>query len=291
MEIGSEAHKELFCRTFLEGHKEYDPKTLPWPELSEEPLALLRGIPFWTNALQAEADAGPMIRAVAEVETDPRLREALELQAAEETRHAGIIGHMIERYGLDAGDVHVELPADVVEGFIDFGFEECLDSFGAFGLFALARDHALVPQPLFDIFDQVMQEEAHHIVFFINWFAHRQANRGVAHRVLRGPKGLLHYTRAVRKIAEMIFDDDDAGSGFTVTGAQAFLDGLTPRLVMERCLAENERRLAGFDRRLLVPRLFPRLTRLGVLPLMLWPGGAKGPTVKVSKHPDSADAT
>jgi hypothetical protein len=279
MQIGSEAHKELFCRTFFEGHREYDQKTLPWPDLSGEQLALLRGIPFWTQALQAEADAGPLIRACAQRESDPLIRDALDLQAAEETRHLGIISHMLELYGLEAGEVHVDLPPDVVEGFIDFGYEECLDSFGAFGLFALAREHALVPEPLFDIFDQVMQEEAHHIVFFLNWFAHRQANAGLLPRLMRPTKGLLHYGRAIRNVAGLIFDDDE-GDGFTVTGAQAFLDDLTPRLVMERCLSENERRLAGFDRRLLVPELFPRLTRLGVLPLKLWPGSSRGPSVK-----------
>jgi hypothetical protein len=29
MKIGSEAHKELFCRTFLEGHRCYEPAELP----------------------------------------------------------------------------------------------------------------------------------------------------------------------------------------------------------------------------------------------------------------------
>jgi len=280
MKIGSQAHKELFCRTFFEGHHEYEPKRLPWPDLSDDQLAMLRGIPFWTQALQAEADAGPLIRACAVHESDPLVSEALELQAEEETRHFGIISHMLEIYDLEAGDVHVELPADVVEGFIDFGYEECLDSFGTFGLFALAREHELVPEPLFDIFDQVMQEEAHHIVFFLNWFAHRQANLGTAQRLMRPTKGLLHYGRAIRKVIGMVFGDDDEGAGFTVTGAQAFLDDLTPRIVMERCLSENERRLAGFDRRLLVPELFPRLTRLGLVPLRMLPGSSRGPSVK-----------
>ena len=97
---------------------------------------------------------------------------------------------MIGRYGLQADEPTVELPADVVEGFIDFGFEECFDSFGAFGLFQLAREHALFPAPLFDVFEHVIEEEARHIVFFINWFAHRQLNQGQAARVLRQPKAL-----------------------------------------------------------------------------------------------------
>jgi len=59
MKIGSEAHKELFCRTFLEGHRRYEPAELPWPALDGEPLALLRSLPFWTFALQAEEDSTP----------------------------------------------------------------------------------------------------------------------------------------------------------------------------------------------------------------------------------------
>ena len=102
MKIGSRAHRELFCRTFSDGHRSYEAENLPWPELDADCLALLRGIPFWTHALQAEEDAGPMITAVARREGDPRIREALELQAYEETRHAHIIRHMIERYSLDA---------------------------------------------------------------------------------------------------------------------------------------------------------------------------------------------
>src|SRR4029453_16847298 len=249
MRIGSPAHKELFCRTFLEGHRSYEPESLPWPVLDGEALALLRSLPFWTFALQAEEDAGPLITACAALERDPLVREALQLQADEETRHAGILRHMIGRHGPPPDEPTVEPPADVIEGFIDFGFEECFDSFGAFGLFQLAREHTLVPAPLFDIFEHVMEEEARHIVFFINWFAHRQVNRGRVARVLRQPKALWHYGKALRKLVDLVRDDDTPeGEDFIVSGASAFIDDLTPTLLLSRCLAENERRLAGFDR-------------------------------------------
>ncbi len=272
MRIGSPAHKELLCRSFFEAHRKYEPEDLPWPALDAEALALLRGIPFWTHAVQAEADAGPMITAVAARERDPLLREALELQAAEETRHARLLGHMIALYELPCGEVHVDMPADVIEGFIDFGFEECLDSFGAFGLFKLAREHMLVPEPVFAIFDRVMQEEAHHITFFINWFAHRQANRGLVPRLLRPPKSGWHYAKAIRKIVNLVRSDDTPdGKDFVVTGAAAFVENLTPRLVVDACLSENERRLADVDRRLLVPRLIPDLARIARMVLGLVP--------------------
>lgn len=275
MQLGSQAHKELFCRTFLEGHRRYEAETLPWPELSPEELTLLRSLPFWTHALQFESDAGPMIQAVAERESDPVVREALELQAYEETRHAALVRHMIGLYELPHEEGHTEVGPDPVREFVDFGFEECLDSFGAFGVFKLARDSRLMPEPLFDIFDNVMREEATHIVFFINWYAWHQSRHGGVERLLRGPRALWHYAKALFKIGELVRDDGaDDGADFILTGAQSFVDDLTPRLVVETCLAENERRLAHFDRRLIVPRLIPGLAAVAGAALRLWPQGS-----------------
>jgi len=292
MKVGSEAHKQLFCRTFLELHRPYEPEQLEWPVLDEDALALLRGLPFWTHALQAEEDAGPMINACAALEPDTAVRQALELQAFEEARHARILKHMIGLYGLHVDEIRVEIPADVLEAFIDFGFEECLDSFGAFGLFKLAREHLVMPDPLFAIFDRVMQEEANHIVFFLNWFAYRQVNGGASSRALRHPKALRHYLRAVRKLAGLALSDDTAeGKDFIIRGAEALVDNLTPAAVLAACLEENTRRLAGFDRRLLVPRLAPRLARLvlGVLGLLPRRGRSEGPQRAVGGP--SADAS
>jgi hypothetical protein len=274
MRIGSEAHKELFCSTFIEGHRPFEPQGLPWPELDDATLATLRGIPFWSYALKAEEDAGPMVSATAAVATDPLIHEALALQGYEESRHARILQHMIELYGLEAEKLHIDEPTvDVEADYIDFGFEECLDSFGAFGIFALARRSGLFHDELFTIFDQVMNEEAHHIVFFINWFAHRQVNLGVAAEILRGPKSLWHYGKAINKLVDMVRDGDtEGGEDFLVTGAANFVDALTPELVLSTCLSENARRMSRFDSRLLRPRLGPNLARLGLSALKMWPG-------------------
>jgi len=265
VKIGSEAHKHLFCSAFVDHHRSYEPAQLGWPVLDHDALALLRSLPFWTHALQAEEDAGPMITACAALEPDDTVRRALELQAFEEARHARIIRHMIAIYGLHADEIRVEIPADALGAFIDFGFEECLDSFGAFGLFKLARQHLTMPAPLFNIFDRVMQEEAAHIVFFLNWFAYRQANRGALPSAARHVKALRHYLRALRKLAGLAFSNDgDDGKDFIVSGADAFVGNLTPAVVLAACLEENTRRLGGFDRRLLVPQLAPRLARLAL---------------------------
>jgi hypothetical protein len=64
---------------------------------------------------------------------------------------------------------------------------------------------------------------------------------------------------------------DDAGDDFTMQVPDSIAD-VTLRSLAETCLAENDRRLAVYEPRLLRPRLVPRLVRrvLGVMP-----GGAK----------------
>jgi len=272
MQIGSEAHRDLFVQTFFDGHRRYEPRDLDWPELGAEELALLRGLPFWTHALEFESSAGPMIRCVAECVEDKVIREALELQAAEETRHADLVAFMIDLYDLPYEERPEEVVRNPLKEFIHFGFEECLDSFGAFGLFKLARDSKLLPEPIFDIFENVMREESEHIVFFINWFAHHQAQQGRGLGWLRHPRALWHYGYAVTQLASLMGDDDgDEGADFIATGAQAFVDDLSPGLVIEACLSENERRLSHFDRRLLVPRFVPALASIAGAALRLVP--------------------
>lgn len=291
MRIGSEAHKELFVKEFFDGHRRYEPKELPWPELGADELALLRGLPFWTHALEFESSAGPMIRSVAEQEEDKVIREALQLQAFEEERHAEIVGCMLERYDLPYEERPLEHVANPLKEFIHFGFEECLDSFGAFGLFKLARESDLLPDPIFDIFENVMREESQHIVFFINWFAHHQARQGAGLSWLRFPRALWHYGYAVGQLASLVGDDDgDEGADFIATGAQAFVDDLSPGLVIEACLSENERRLAHFDRRLLVPRFVPTLAKLGAQGLRLVPRRRRAATASDEEAPPTPTA-
>lgn len=282
MRVGSDAHKELFCRTLLDGHVPYEPAELEWPDLDEEHLDRLRGIPFWDQAYKDEYEAGRMLAACAETITDPLIRDAVSLQAEEEARHGRLIQHMIDRYDIPVEKTAPDkIPADVQEAFIDFGYNECLDSFGAYGLFECAREAEFMPPAFFRIFDQVLREESQHCVFFVNWVAHHLAGRGRGDRWSRGLRAGQGYWRALRKILEMALgvDDDDAPQEFATTAGRTFVDDLTPHRFLRICLEQNERRLAGFDRRLLVPRVIPGLARTGAAALRVVPErffGARG---------------
>lgn len=165
MQIGSNEHKQL-CRSFMESHRAYDPQEWPWPQLDDTSLGRLHAVPIWTLALEVELGAGRMLNAFAKTEHDPLVREALELQAYEEDRHGRILQCMIERYGLAVAPC-VPKQEPTRQAFIDFGYNECVDSFAGFGIFRLARDARILPEALTSLFARVLVEEARHIVFFV----------------------------------------------------------------------------------------------------------------------------
>ena len=273
MQLGSEQHKELFCRSFIDSYLEYEPEKLPWPELDSVSLERLRAIPFWTEALYTERAAEVMISAYADTVEDPLLREAIALQGREEGRHARLIEFFLNHYDIQIEEPEkVEVPEDIETAFTDFEFGECLDSFFAFGMFDLARQANYVPEPLFKIFNSLLEEEARHIVFFINWVTYIQIQRGRGFSGLRAAHAGWNYTRGLWGLIKAF-----GGAGereeraFTATGANSFIDDLTPELLLTTCLAENTKRMSGFDERLLQPLLMPRLSKIALRCLKLVP--------------------
>ena len=61
MKIGSDAHKDLFCRLFVESHQPFEPEALPWPELDADALDRLKTVPFWQEVLHTELRAGRIV--------------------------------------------------------------------------------------------------------------------------------------------------------------------------------------------------------------------------------------
>src|SRR2546422_9570801 len=171
--IGSTEHKALFCREFVDTFHAYEVRDVRWPELSDGDLQRLRALPFWAEAVSSERTAGARVQAMAEVELDPVLHEAIAMQAYEESRHAALLESMLAHYGIPIPEGEGVRPRDAEWGFLRMGYGECFDSFFAFGLFRVASEAALFPGPLVERFDGVMQEEARHILFFSNWVAYR----------------------------------------------------------------------------------------------------------------------
>jgi hypothetical protein len=269
---GSEAHKTLFCRQFIDSHLQFDPATLPWPDLTQPELDRLRAVPFWQEVYHTERRAGAIVDAFTPQVADPIVREAVALQGIEEARHARLIRVLIDRYGLDATEQPMEtFPADLETAFIDFGFGECLDAFLGFGAFKTARQSEFLPEAMFEIFDVLMHEETRHIVFFINYMAWREKQKGLV-APLRALKSAWFYGRAARRLFGMVKRGQDANDGkdFAITEASMFLDGFSFRAFVEDCYRENARRMAQFDPDLMQPSLLPNIASMAVRGLRLW---------------------
>lgn len=271
MKFGTDAHRDLFCQHFIDSYLDYEPTALPFPHLDSEQLALLKGIPFWEKARDVEREAGVLVSAFAETIADPVIREAMALQGREEARHAKLIKTLIDRYGIEVGEPPaIQLPSAMETTFTIFGFEECLDSFFAFGLFGIAREAALLPEQLFTIFDPILDEEARHIVFFVNWFTYLQIQRGQGFLPLRLAKTAWGYSRALQSLIGAFIGDDN-GDNFTATSADAFSLDVTPQQFVATCLAENRKRMSKFDPQLLQPKLLPYLSTVALQVLRLLP--------------------
>ncbi len=269
MTDGSQAHKTLFCRTFIETHRTFDPAALPWPELDANTIDRLRSIPFWSVALAAEQNAGVMVTRFAKTLIDPQIREAMAMQGVEETRHGRLLEVMLERYGIDVAK-RPPIPADGRErAFIDFGYEECIDSFFGFGIFGLARKIQLFVPELTDIFEVVLLEEARHVTFFVNWIAYERVRRGRGNPAFTAVATGLGYVRAVKRIVSTFAPGaQDApktqGVGFAAEGAFALLDGITWRSFLASCVSGSEHYLSGMPKGLLVPRVLPEMAKLAL---------------------------
>lgn len=261
-----EAQRDLFCRTFLETHHAFEPANLPWPVLDDAAIDRLRAIPFWDAALRAERNAGVTVSGFAALHSDPLIRQALALQGIEETRHAAILDEMLHRYKIPVAD----LPAGKVtiseRAFIDFGYEECIDSFFGFGIFGLARRIKFFVPELTDIFEFVLREEARHVIFFVSWLDYKRRLRRRDATIFQAFATAYGYLRAVRRIvstfAPSARNAKMKGVAFAAEGAFKMFSGITWRTFLQSCVDENDRYLAAMDSRLLRPRVLPAIARL-----------------------------
>ncbi|MBV8151617.1 MAG: ferritin-like domain-containing protein [Candidatus Eremiobacteraeota bacterium] len=258
MKIGSPEHRELFCRAFVETHRPFEPEQLPWPQLEGIALARLRAFPLWGYARSVEERAGRMVTAFANTVDDPVIRDAIALQGYEETRHGRLIDHAIQRYGVVAPPLSIEdAPADL-ESWMIFGFGECSDSILGFGALAIARQKKFFPQPLMEIFEHLLWEEARHIVFFINWWRYQRALRGNDGFLARTASALSYHYKAMAGAADRVSAGGDVRlPSFSRDALDPALRDVTPMQLLESALAENRKLMARFDPRLVRPAIVP----------------------------------
>jgi hypothetical protein len=275
--IGSLEHRDLFCRTFIETHRPFEPENLPWPLLEARYVELLRAFPFWSFARSMEQEADRMIATFAKTIGDPVIREAIELQGYEEGRHGRLLNHMLERYEISVPEVPLTNLPVTRDDFVVFGFSECLDSVVGFGGFALAREKELFPKGLLDMFEHILFEEARHIVFFINWWRYEEELAGHTNPLARTLAGLQYHIRAGMHQAQGAQGAAVVPAPIDLTGggSQAILAGVTPQMFLEVALAEERAMMSRIDSRLLRPQLVPFLATAALLGLRLLPPRAE----------------
>jgi hypothetical protein len=263
--LGSNGHKTLFCRTLLDTFNPYKPAVIDWPELDSQARARLVSLPIWDIAVQTEGRARLNVASYAAVVRDPLLREAIELNAFEEGRHKNVLANLVTAYGIAlAPEPEYAPPGDPEWAFMLTGYSECIDSFFAFGLFESAKRSGFFPPALVDTFEPVMQEEARHILFFVNWAAWHRRTMPLWRRPWFELKVLAVW---LFLIWERIGIARDVGNGaqdnnFTVTGAKTVAEDISVAGLIDLCLAENHRRMSAYDQRLVRPRVVPTLARL-----------------------------
>jgi hypothetical protein len=271
IQIGSREHRQILARFFLDTHVDFVPEAIVWPQLADSNRARLTGLPFWQEAVATENITSNTVAAAAQLEADPEIRKAIEMQGFEENRHARLLVALTSHYRIKVDVPPRFEPKSLESDFLFAGFGECFDSFFAFGLFALAKKSGYFGPELIAIFEPVVQEEARHILFFVNWVKYRRAQlpwwKRPAFR-LRCAWIILKQVASRIKTARSMGGPPDSSDNFTLSAHQEVGESVTLHSLLQMCLRENERRMAQYDARLLRPRLVPALARFAyrVLP-------------------------
>ncbi len=267
--IGSDAHRDAVCRMFRETFNPYRPSIIAWPSLAPDALARLIGLPIWDIAVQTEGKARLRMQAYGRSLADMAWREAIEQNAWEEGRHKQVLSHLVTSYGIQlAPEPEYREPHDAEWAYLVTGFSECIDSFFAFGLFELAKRSGFFPPELVDTFEPVIQEEARHILLFANWLAWHRRRLPLWRRVwfeLRVATVwvFLGWERIGVARGMNGGGEKSQDNSFTLNCSKSVSNAeVSIAELMRLCLAENDRRFAGYDRRLLRPTTLPVMARL-----------------------------
>ncbi len=261
---GSDAHRMLFCRTLLDTFDPYKPAVIDWPPLDADARDRLVSLPIWDIAVQNEGRARLNIATYAATLGDPLIKKAIELNAFEEGRHKHVLSHLVAAYGITLEpEPQYAVRRDPEWAYLVTGYSECIDSFFAFGLFESAKRSGFFPQALVETFEPVIQEEARHILFFVNWAAWHRRTMPLWRRAFFELKVLAVWLFLIWERIGLArnLGGERQDNNFTVTGAKSVGDDVDVAVLVDLCLAENDRRMGRYDLRLLRPRAVPALTR------------------------------
>ncbi|MEG3178080.1 ferritin-like domain-containing protein [Sphingomonas sp. RB3P16] len=266
--LGSAAHKTLFCRTMLDTHDPYRPALIDWPVLDEETRDRIVSLPIWDIAVATEGRAGMNVKTYGQQIADPLLRDAIDMNAYEESRHKIVLADMVTFYGIELQpEEEYKVPRDPEFAFMRTGFSECIDSFFGFGLFKVAKDTGFFPDELVDTFEPVMREEGRHILFFVNWVAWHRRTMPLWRRPWFELKVWAVWIALIWERIDMAkgMGEDNTKAqenNFTLNGSKELGVEIEFPELAAICLAENDRRLSVYDERLIRPKFVPGAIRL-----------------------------
>ena len=98
---GDDGHRAMLARLLLDTFNPYKPAVIDWPQLEPEARQRLISLPIWDIAVQTEGRARLRILSYARTVPDPLLREAFELMGFEEGRHKEVLSHLVAAYGIE----------------------------------------------------------------------------------------------------------------------------------------------------------------------------------------------
>jgi len=267
--LGSQEHLRLFCLELLETHDPYKPAVIDWPALDEPTRQRIVALPIWDIAVQTEGRAGLNVRTFAERGCSGLLKEAVDMDAFEESRHKRVLHNMVQAYGIELQpEPEYKVPRDAEWAFMVTGYSECIDSFFGFGLFDLAKSSGFFPSELVDTFEPVMREEGRHILFFVNWVAWWRRNMPWWRRPWFELKVLAVWVflvwERIGTAKKVESHGNAADNNFTLSGSRELGVDVSFKQLAQICLKENDRRLAPYDPRLIRPVFVPSAIRFAL---------------------------